>query len=154
MGVKFWTSWGVAPTIFKITLLRWLFSKMVSNLTILEGIFKTKFQGWFFFVPNNFYVDFFCKIEGDFNFLVNCFLVQFNFIGISHIEFKQYLFLVEIGPYEFKRDFSYKMHPFASLARAVFLKGFLSMEITHRVLSRPRYRPLLSVLASESESEK
>ena len=44
MGVKFWTSWGVAPTIFKITLLRWLFSKMVSNLTILEGIFETKFQ--------------------------------------------------------------------------------------------------------------
>ena len=46
MGVKFWTSWGVAPTIFKITLLRWLFSKMVSNLTILEGILETKFQGW------------------------------------------------------------------------------------------------------------
>jgi len=39
---------------------------MVSNLTILEGIFETKFQGWFCFVPNKFYVDFFCKIEGDF----------------------------------------------------------------------------------------
>ena len=45
----------------------------------------------------------------------------------------------------------------ASLPRAVFLKGFLFMEITHRGLSRPRYRPLLSVLVSEvkkSESEK
>ena len=73
MGVKFWSSWGVAPTIFKITLLQWFFSKMVSNLMILEGIFETKFQGWFFFVPNNFYVDFFWKIEGEFNFLVNFF---------------------------------------------------------------------------------
>ena len=53
------------------------------------------------------------------------------------------------------------MHPFASLARAVFLKGFLLMEITHRGLSRPRYRPPTPVMdesevkvKSESESEK
>ena len=45
------------------------------------------------------------------------------------------------------------MHPFASLARAVFLKGFLLMEITHRELSRPRYRPPTPVLASESEKK-
>ena len=58
-------------------------------------------------------------------------MVQMNFKRISHVKC-------------------------ASLARAVFLKGFLLMEITHRELSRPRYRPLLSVLASEvkSESEK
>ena len=41
------------------------------------------------------------------------------------------------------------MHPFASLARAVFLKGFLLMEITHRGLSRPRYRPPTPVLMDE-----
>ena len=52
---------------------------MVSNLTILEGIFETKFQGWFFFVPNNFYVDFFFKIEGEFNFLVNFFFGPIQF---------------------------------------------------------------------------
>ena len=52
---------------------------MVSNLTILEGIFEAKFQGWFFFVPNNFYVDFFCKIEGEFNFLVNFFFGPIQF---------------------------------------------------------------------------
>ena len=49
------------------------------------------------------------------------------------------------------------MHPFASLARAVFLKGFLLMEITHRGLSRPRYRPPTPVLMEvkvKSESEK
>ena len=48
MDVQFWTSWGDVPTIFKITILRWLFSKMVSNLTILECILETKFQGGFF----------------------------------------------------------------------------------------------------------
>ena len=51
MGVKFWTSWGVAPTIFKITLLRWLFPKMVSNLWFFEnlhGIFHIKLKAIFF----------------------------------------------------------------------------------------------------------
>ena len=38
MAVKFWTSWGVATTIFKITILRWLFSKMVSNLWFLKNL--------------------------------------------------------------------------------------------------------------------
>ena len=38
MGFKFWTSWGVGPTIFKITVLRWLFSKMVSNLWFFEKL--------------------------------------------------------------------------------------------------------------------
>ena len=45
------------------------------------------------------------------------------------------------------------MHPFASLARAVFLMGFLLMEITHRELRHPRYRPPTPVLASEVKSE-
>ena len=49
MGVKFGTSWGVALKIFKIWLLVWFFSKMVSNLSVLEGIFETKFQVQFFF---------------------------------------------------------------------------------------------------------
>ena len=31
-----------------------IFSKMVSNLSVLEGIFETKFQGRFFFVPKKF----------------------------------------------------------------------------------------------------
>ena len=47
-----WSSWGVAPTIFKIALLRWLFSQKASNLPAQEGIFETKFQGWFFFLEN------------------------------------------------------------------------------------------------------
>ena len=69
MGMKFETSWGVARKIFKNTLLERVFEKMVSNLSILEGSFETKFQGRFFFVPKNFKRDFFCKIEGEFNFL-------------------------------------------------------------------------------------
>ena len=64
IGVKFWTSWGVAIKIFKITILQRLFSKMVSNLTVLEGIFETKFQGLFFFYPNNFSWYFFNKPWG------------------------------------------------------------------------------------------
>ena len=31
-----------------------LFSKMVSHLTVLGGIFETKFQGWFFLFRRNF----------------------------------------------------------------------------------------------------
>ena len=46
--------------------------------------FLLKIEGDF----GNFYVDFFCKIEGEFNFLVNFFLVQFNFKGISHRKLK------------------------------------------------------------------
>ena len=37
--LKVWSSWEVAPTIFKITLEETVFSKMVPNFTILEGIF-------------------------------------------------------------------------------------------------------------------
>ena len=86
MGVKFWKSWGVAQTIFKITLLL-TFLKNGIQLDDPRGYFETKFQGWFFFVLNNFYVDFFCKIEGKFNFLVNFFLVR-NFKEISHLKLK------------------------------------------------------------------
>ena len=45
MGMKFETSWGVAPRIFKNTLLERVFEKMVSNLSILEAVFEAKFQG-------------------------------------------------------------------------------------------------------------
>ena len=51
MGVKFETSWGVDPRIFKNTLLERVFKKMVSNLSVLEGSFETKFQGRFFLFP-------------------------------------------------------------------------------------------------------
>ena len=44
MGMKFETSWGVDPKIFKNTLVERVFEKMVSNLSILEGIFEAKFQ--------------------------------------------------------------------------------------------------------------
>ena len=44
MGMKFETSWGVDQKIFKNTLLERVFEKMVSNLSILEGIFEAKFQ--------------------------------------------------------------------------------------------------------------
>ena len=44
MGVKVWTCWRVDPGIFKNTLLERVFEKMVSNLSILEGIFEAKFQ--------------------------------------------------------------------------------------------------------------
>ena len=41
MGVKFWTSWGVATTIFKNTLEEGVFIKIISYLTVLEGILET-----------------------------------------------------------------------------------------------------------------
>ena len=44
LGLIFWRSWGVAPTIFKNTLEERVFEKMVSNLTVLEGIFEAEFQ--------------------------------------------------------------------------------------------------------------
>ena len=58
---------------------RMIFSKMVSNFTVLEGIFETKFLGCFFFDPNNFERDFIWKTKGEFNFLVNFFFVPINF---------------------------------------------------------------------------
>ena len=75
---------------------------MVSNLTILEGIFETKFQGWFFFVPNNFYVDFFCKIEGEFNFLVNFFFGPIQFLRDFFCKIEADFFFVGIVPNEIK----------------------------------------------------
>ena len=43
VGLKIWTSWGVAPTIFKITLLRRHFQKCVQKLT-----FEKKYKGFTF----------------------------------------------------------------------------------------------------------
>ena len=36
VGLKIWTNWGVDPTIFKITLLETVFSKMDPNLIFLQ----------------------------------------------------------------------------------------------------------------------
>ena len=55
--------------------------------------FLLKIEGDF----ENFYVDFFCKIEGEFNFLVNFFLVRFNFKGISFVKLKPIFFVGENG---------------------------------------------------------
>ena len=63
MGMKFDTSWGVTPRIFKITLLERVFEKIVFNLSILEGVFEAKFQGLFFFAPKNFLRDFPYKLK-------------------------------------------------------------------------------------------
>ena len=97
MGMKFDTSWGVTTRIIKITLLERVFEKIVSNLSILEGVFEAKFQGWFFLLRRNFKRDFFCKIEGEFSFLWKWRKVKLK--GIS-----------------FKMAF----YPRASLARTVF----------------------------------
>ena len=40
MGVKFWTSWGVATRIFKNILEERVFEKIVPKFTLLEGIFE------------------------------------------------------------------------------------------------------------------
>ena len=48
MGIKFETSWEVDPKIFKNTLLERVFEKMVSNVSVLEGIFEAKFRVDFF----------------------------------------------------------------------------------------------------------
>ena len=92
--------------IFKITLLRWLFSKMVSNLWFLknlQGIFHIKLKAIFF---NGISFE-------------NWRRFQKKFKGISFVKMKKFF-----------------IHTRASLARAVL----------SRVLSHPRYRPLLSVL--------
>ena len=64
MGVKFETSWGVDSRIFKNTLVERVFEKMVSNLSILEGVFEAKFQGLsFFLLPRNFYGIYHIKLK-------------------------------------------------------------------------------------------
>ena len=55
--------------------------------------FLLKIEGDF----GNFYVDFFCKIEGDLNFLVNFFLAGFIFKGIYYIKLKMKLFFCPIN---------------------------------------------------------
>ena len=49
MGVKFETSFGVDPKIFKNTLLDRVFEKMVSNTKIYYKRFSCKFEGVEFF---------------------------------------------------------------------------------------------------------
>ena len=54
MGFIFWISWGVAPPIYKITLVNRLFVKLTANLTIGESNFEAKFQVQFFWFRLNF----------------------------------------------------------------------------------------------------
>ena len=54
-----------------------IFLKIVANLTVLEG---------------NFYRDFFCKIEGDFNFMVYLFVWSDSFFKTK---LKRFFFLFE-----------------------------------------------------------
>ena len=112
MGMKFETSWGVDPKIFKNTLLERVFEKMVSNLSILEGIFEAKFQSWFFFEKklqgfffrNFFPKDFPCffekKIQGIFP--------QKNFVKRFPCKFTPLLETrSSLARAAFKRDFLY-----------------------------------------------
>ena len=75
---------------------------MLSNLSVIEGIFETKFQGRFFFVLKIFFRNFFFKIEGEFNFGEN-------------------------GEKPTEMEFPLKgaFYPRASLARAAFKRDFL-----------------------------
>ena len=45
MGFLIWTSWEVLTPNFKITLLRWLFSKLTLTMTVLQGIFYFAWGG-------------------------------------------------------------------------------------------------------------
>ena len=38
--LEIWTSWGVTPTIFKITIEETIFSKMVPNFTVIDDILE------------------------------------------------------------------------------------------------------------------
>ena len=125
MGMKFETSWGVDKKIFKNTLLERVFEKMVSNLSILEGIFEAKFQSWFFFEKNLqgfffrifFSKDFPCFFEKKFKGI----FLQKNFVKRFPCKFTPWLVLHVL---HFIGDFFYKTRP--SLARAAFIRDFLN----------------------------
>ena len=59
MGVKLWTCWGVAPTIFKIWILGWLFKKWSPTWRSWRVFLRPNFRVGSFFVPKNFLLDFF-----------------------------------------------------------------------------------------------
>ena len=140
MGVKFWTSWGVARTIFKITMLRRLFSKMVSNLTVLEGIFETKFQGRFFFRKKNSWISS-VKLKAswiNFKGIFHIKLKSKNFKRVSFVKLKaisvfnfRRVSLIKLKAKFFLRDFLIKLKVFSIFWWTFFLlirfilKGFL-----------------------------
>ena len=55
------------------------FSKITPNFTVLKGFFWDPISDLIFFGPSNFYRVFFCKIEGDINFVVNLFFWSDSF---------------------------------------------------------------------------
>ena len=65
IGVKFWTSWCVAPIIFKITMLGWLFFVKGLELNGPRGYFWDQIWGLIFFL---FWINFtgisFVKLKG------------------------------------------------------------------------------------------
>ena len=69
MGLKFSSSWEVAPTIFRITVLGRLFPIMVPNLRIRREFLRPIFIDNNLFVPIHFYSVFFDKVEGESSFL-------------------------------------------------------------------------------------
>ena len=105
-------------------LLERVFEKMVSNLSILEGIFEAKFQSWFFFEKNlqgffyrNFLSkDFPCFFEKKFKGI----FLQKNSVKRFPCKFTPWLVLHVL---HFIGDFFY--NPRASLARAAFKRDFL-----------------------------
>ena len=78
VGFIFSTSWGVSQLISKS---HWWddFFKNSFSLHGPRGYFRDPISDLIFFGPSNFYRDFFCKIEGDFNFMVNLFFLSDSF---------------------------------------------------------------------------
>ena len=69
--------------------------------------FWNQISGYFFFVPNNFKIDFFCKTEGEVNFVLNFFLVRLIFKRISLLKFAAISIFVVNCSNEFQRDLFY-----------------------------------------------
>ena len=116
---------GVDKKFFKNTLYERVFEKMVSNLSILKGIFEAKFQSWFFFEKN--LQGFFCRIFFSKDFL--CFFEKkFKGIFLQRIFVKR--FPCKFTPWlvlhvlHFIGNFFYKTRP--SLARAAFIRNSLN----------------------------
>ena len=81
---KFGQVWEL-PQRFKITLQGWIFSKIVPNITILEGIFETYLQRLVFLIRVIFKG---FHVEHDFNCLINLFLSRFILKEISNLKLK------------------------------------------------------------------
>ena len=140
MGMKFETSWGVDPKIFKNTLVERVFEKMVSNLSILEGIFEEKFQSWFFYEKN---LQGFLGFPSFFENKFKGIFLQKNFVKRFPCKFTPWLVLHVlhfIGDFFIKPDLVLHVLHFIGIS-------FITKRVTclkrgsHTVLSHPRYRP-------------